>query len=153
MATQEPVRQDGGPSLEQILGLIAPGMLDVVVAPRGPGVPVADVVLHDPGEERDDGAWAASGLILLAVGVDVASPDALDVLRGADRAGAAAVVLRRGAHGPRTALLEAAASGRTALLTRRPGQGWTEVLGQLRTALAHSAPGHGKVTGRADAPH
>ncbi|CAM5278341.1 PucR family transcriptional regulator OS=Streptomyces tendae OX=1932 GN=GUR47_23995 PE=3 SV=1 [Streptomyces tendae] len=37
-------------------------------------------------------------------------------------------------------LLEAAASGRTALLTRRPGQGWTEVLGQLRTALAHSAP-------------
>ncbi|MYS71449.1 PucR family transcriptional regulator, partial [Streptomyces sp. SID5926] len=38
------------------------------------------------------------------------------------------------------ALLEAAASGRTALLTRRPGQGWTEVLGQLRTAVAHSAP-------------
>ncbi|CAL9671459.1 PucR family transcriptional regulator [Streptomyces sp. enrichment culture] len=140
MATQEPNRPDGGPSLEQILALIAPGMLDVVVAPRGARVPVADVVLHDPGEERDDGSWAASGLILLAVGVDVASPEAIDVLRGADRAGAAAVVLRRGARGPRTALLEAAASGRTALLTRRPGQGWTEVLGQLRTALAHSTP-------------
>ncbi|WP_153182884.1 helix-turn-helix domain-containing protein, partial [Streptomyces sp. E5N298] len=83
---------------------------------------------------------AASGLILLAVGVDAASPEAIDVLRGADRAGAAAVVLRRGTRGPRTALLEAAASGRTALLTRRPGQGWTEVLGQLRTALAHSVP-------------
>ncbi|MBQ0888368.1 helix-turn-helix domain-containing protein [Streptomyces sp. RM72] len=140
MATQEPERPDSGPSLEQILGLIAPGMLDVVVAPRGPGVPVADVVLHDPGEERDDETWAASGLILLAVGVDAASPEAIDVLRGADRAGAAAVVLRRGTRGPRTALLEAAASGRTALLTRRPGQGWTEVLGQLRTALAHSVP-------------
>ncbi|MET9358489.1 helix-turn-helix domain-containing protein [Streptomyces sp. NPDC006617] len=140
MAAREPDRRDGRPSLEQILRLIAPGMLDVVVAPRGSGVPVADVVLHDPGEERDDGTWAASGLILLAVGVDVASPDAIDVLRGAQRAGAAAVVLRRGARGPRAALLEAAASGRTALLTRRPGQGWTEVLGQLRTALAHSAP-------------
>ncbi|MFH8706273.1 PucR family transcriptional regulator [Streptomyces rubrogriseus] len=140
MAAREPDRRDGRPSLEQILRLIAPGMLDVVVAPRGSGVPVADVVLYDPGEERDDGTWAASGLILLAVGVDAASPEAIDVLRAAERAGAAAVVLRRGARGPRAALLEAAASGRTALLTRRPGQGWTEVLGQLRTAVAHSAP-------------
>ncbi|MFE7726552.1 PucR family transcriptional regulator [Streptomyces anthocyanicus] len=143
MAAREPDRRDGRPSLEQILRLIAPGMLDVVVAPRGTGVPVADAVLHDPGEERDDGTWAASGLILLAVGVDAAAPEAIDVLRGAERAGAAAVVLRRGARGPRAALLEAAASGRTALLTRRPGQGWTEVLGQLRTALAHSAPTEG----------
>ncbi|MFF2330436.1 MULTISPECIES: PucR family transcriptional regulator [unclassified Streptomyces] len=145
MATHEserhdPERHDAGPSLERILRLIAPGMVDVVVAPRGTGVPVADVVLHDPGEERDEDTWAASGLILLAVGVEVASPEAIDVLRGADRAGAAAVVLRRGSRGPRAALLEAAGRGRTALLTRRPGQGWTEVLGQLRTALAHSAP-------------
>ncbi|MER6164423.1 PucR family transcriptional regulator [Streptomyces violaceorubidus] len=140
MAAQEPDRPDSGPSLDRILGLIAPGMLDVVVAPRGSGVPVADVALYDPGEERDDGTWAASGLILLAVGVDAASPEAIDVLRAADRAEAAAVVLRRGTREPRTALLEAAAAGRTALLTRRPAQGWTEVLGQLRTALAHSAP-------------
>ncbi|MFK4209996.1 PucR family transcriptional regulator [Streptomyces sp. NPDC030920] len=140
MPTHGPDRRDAGPSLEQILGLIAPGMLDVVVAPRGTGVAVADVVLHDPGEERDDGTWAASGLILLAVGVEVASPEALDVLRGADRAGAAAVVMRRGDRGPRAALVEAAGLGRTALLTRRPGQGWTEVLGRLRTALAHSGP-------------
>lgn len=99
MPTHGPDRRDAGPSLEQILGLIAPGMLDVVVAPRGTGVAVADVALHDPGEERDDGTWAASGLILLAVGVEVASPEALDVLRGADRAGAAAVVMRRGDRG------------------------------------------------------
>ncbi|MFD4944129.1 PucR family transcriptional regulator [Streptomyces sp. NPDC058409] len=140
MPTHEPDRRDTGPSLEQILGLIAPGMLDVVVAPRGTGVPVADVVLHDPGEERDDNARAASGLILLAVGVEVASPEAIDVLRDADRAGAAAVVMRRGSRGPRAALVEAAGQGRTALLTRRPGHGWTEVLGRLRTALVHSAP-------------
>ncbi|GAA2438608.1 helix-turn-helix domain-containing protein [Streptomyces pulveraceus] len=140
MPTHGPDRRDAGPSLEQILGLIAPGMLDVVVAPRGTGVAVADVALHDPGEEWDDGTWAATGLLLLVVGVEVASPEALDVLRGADRAGAAAVVMRRGDRGPRAALVEAAGLGRTALLTRRPGQGWTEVLGRLRTALAHSAP-------------
>ncbi|GGV95775.1 DNA-binding protein [Streptomyces gelaticus] len=140
MPTHEPDRREAGPSLEQILGLVTPGMLDVVVAPRGTAVPVSDVALHDPGEERDDGTRAASGLILLAVGVEVASPEAVDVLRGADRSGAAAVVMRRGGRGPRAALVEAAGRGRTALLTRRPGHGWTEVLGGLRTALAHSAP-------------
>ncbi|MEV6743201.1 helix-turn-helix domain-containing protein [Streptomyces sp. NPDC051080] len=141
MPTHEPDRRETGPSLERILGLIDPGMLDVVVAPRGTGVPVTDVVLHDPGEEReDDGARAAAGLILLAVGVEAASPEALDVLRAADRAGAAAVVMRPGARGPRAELVEAAGRGRTALLTRRPEQGWTEVLGRLRTALVHSDP-------------
>ncbi|MCX4846561.1 PucR family transcriptional regulator [Streptomyces sp. NBC_00893] len=141
MPTHEPDRHETGPSLERILRLIDPGMLDVVVAPLGTGVPVTDVVLHDPGEEReDDGARAAAGLVLLAVGVEAASPGALDVLRAADRAGAAAVVMRRGARGPRAELVEAAGRGRTALLTRRPEQGWTEVLGRLRTALAHSAP-------------
>ncbi|MFE7111324.1 PucR family transcriptional regulator [Streptomyces sp. NPDC057575] len=155
MPTHEPDRCETGPSLEQILGLIDPGMLDVVVAPRGTGVQVTDVVLLDPGEEREDeggaecedgdperldDAWAAAGPVLLAVGVEVASPEAVDVLCAADRAGAAAVVMRRGARGPRAALLEAAGRGRTALLARRPGQGWTEVFGRLRTALVHSAP-------------
>lgn len=134
-------RPENGSTLAQLLALIAAGTLDVVVAPHGTGVPVSDVVLHDAGEERDEEAWAATGLVLLAVGVEVASPEAVDVLRAADRAGAAAVVMRRGARGPRTALLEAAERGRTALLTRRPGLGWTEVLGQLRTALVHSVAG------------
>ncbi|MGW6204755.1 PucR family transcriptional regulator [Streptomyces sp. NPDC055089] len=133
-------RPESGPTLAQLLALIAAGTLDVVAAPQGTGVRVRDVLLHDPGEERDEEAWAATGMVLLAVGVEVASPEAVDVLRAADRAGAAAVVMRRGTRGPRTALLEAAERGRTALLTRRPEQGWTEVLGRLRTALVHSVP-------------
>ena len=140
MRIPESERPPTGPTLEQLLALIATGTLDVVAAPCGTGIPVSDVVLHDPGEERDEEAWAATGLILLAVGVEVSSPEAVDVLCAADRAGAAAVVMRRGARGPRAALLEAAERGRTALLTRPPAQGWTEVLGRLRTALAHSAP-------------
>ncbi|MEU1348029.1 helix-turn-helix domain-containing protein [Streptomyces sp. NPDC005776] len=141
MHTSETDRPESGSTLAQLLALIAAGTLDVVVAPHGTGVPVSDVVLHDAGEERDEEAWAATGLVLLAVGVEVASPEAVDVLRAADRAGAAAVVMRRGARGPRAALLEAAGRGRTALLARRPGLGWTEVLGQLRTALVHSVAG------------
>ncbi|MEU1468830.1 helix-turn-helix domain-containing protein [Streptomyces sp. NPDC005761] len=140
MHPSEADRPDTGPTLAQLLALIAAGTLDVVAAPRGTGVRVSDVVLHDPGEERDEETWAATGLVLLAVGVDAASPEAVDVLRAADRAGAAAVVMRRGSRGPGAALLEAVERGRTALLTRRPGQGWTEVLGRLRTALVHSYP-------------
>ncbi|MGA5699717.1 helix-turn-helix domain-containing protein [Peterkaempfera bronchialis] len=135
---REPNPDATGPSLSQLLRLIDPGILDVVAAPRGTDIPVADVVLHDPGEDRDEDR-AASGLVLLVVGVEAASPDAEDVLRAADRAGAAAVVMRRGTRGPRAALVAAAESGRTALLTRHPDRDWTEVLGRLRTALAHSA--------------
>ncbi|AXI80912.1 PucR family transcriptional regulator [Peterkaempfera bronchialis] len=135
---REPNPDATGPSLSQLLRLIDPGMLDVLAAPRGTDIPVADVVLHDPGEDRDEDR-AASGLVLLVVGVEAASPDAEDVLRAADRAGAAAVVMRRGTRGPRAALVAAAESGRTALLTRHPDRDWTEVLGRLRTALAHNA--------------
>lgn len=100
-----------GPTLAQLLALVAAGTLDVVVAPCGTDVPVSDVVLHDPGEERDERTWAVTGLVLLVVGVEAASPEAVDVLRAADRAGAAAVVMRRGTRGPRAALLEAAERG------------------------------------------
>ncbi|MFE6975757.1 PucR family transcriptional regulator [Streptomyces sp. NPDC057682] len=129
-----------GATLAQLLALIAPGTLDVVAAPLTTAVPALDVVLHDAGEDRDEDSWAATGLVLLAVGVEAGSPEAADVLRAADRAGAAAVVVRRGGRGPRASLVEAAERGRTALLTLRPGQGWTELLGQLRTALVHSLP-------------
>ncbi|MFE1407367.1 hypothetical protein ACFW5D_27750 [Streptomyces sp. NPDC058770] len=43
-------------------------------------------------------------------------------------------------RGVSSALLEAAGAGRTALLTRRPDLGRTEVLGRLRTAPALSGP-------------
>ncbi|MFD7071142.1 PucR family transcriptional regulator [Streptomyces sp. NPDC059913] len=141
MPTDQPGRDDTGPgpSLGQLLALVAPGTLDVVLAPRSTAVPVTGVALYDPGEEPL--RQGAAGLVLLAVGVELASPGAADVLGAADRAGAAAVVLRRGEREPGPELLAAAARGRTALLSRRPEHGWTEVLGRLRTALAsHRAP-------------
>ncbi|MFF2012601.1 PucR family transcriptional regulator [Streptomyces sp. NPDC058195] len=139
MPTHEPDRDDPGPSLGQLLALVAPGTLDIVVAPRSTAVPVTGVALYDPGEEPLP--RGAAGLVLLAVGVELASSGAAGVLRAADRAGAAAVVMRHNGREPGAELLEAAARGRTALLSRRPEQGWTEVLGRLRTALSsHRAP-------------
>ncbi|WP_037851573.1 PucR family transcriptional regulator [Streptomyces sp. NRRL S-340] len=131
---REPTPHPGGPTLAHLLTLAGPGLLDVVAAPLGTDVPVADVTVHDVGEERDDG-WTAPGHVLLTPGTPADSPEAVDVLRAAERAGAAALVLRPGARRLRTALAEAAAQGRTALLIRSPDTGWTEVLGRLRTAL------------------
>ncbi|WP_030903415.1 PucR family transcriptional regulator [Streptomyces sp. NRRL F-5126] len=141
MNTHEP-DQDGaaaGPSLAQVLRLAGAGLLDVAAAPRGTGVPVADVVLHDPGDARD-GAWTAPGLVLLGVGLDAGSPDAREVLRAADRAGATAVVMRCGTKEVPQALADAARKGRTALLTRAPSASWTQVHARLRTALLQCTP-------------
>ncbi|RII17790.1 hypothetical protein DSC45_12880 [Streptomyces sp. YIM 130001] len=125
----------GGPALEHLLALVPPGVLDVVAAPAGLGAPVADVVLHDPGEAPGPDA---AHLVLLAIGMDTASPDAADVVRGAGRAGAAAVVVRHGGPDTDPGLLAAAGESGVVVLGRRAGQGWTETLGQLRTALAYS---------------
>ncbi|MDJ1132023.1 PucR family transcriptional regulator [Streptomyces iconiensis] len=126
-----------GPTLTQILRQTGSGVLDVAVAPRGTDVPVTDVVLHDPGDAHGSSREAA-GLVLLAVGLEATSPEAEEVVRAAGHAGATAVVMRCGAQGVHPALAGAAAQGRTALLTRGPGIGWTDVLGRLRTALAQS---------------
>ena len=126
-----------GPTLAQVLRQTGPGVLDVAVAPRGTDVPVSDVVLHDPGDALD-GSRTAPGLVLLAVGLETTSREAAEVLRAAGRAGATAVVMRCVERGVRPALAEAAAQAGTALLTRAPGTGWTDVLGCLRNALAQS---------------
>ncbi|MEW2295803.1 helix-turn-helix domain-containing protein [Streptomyces sp. NPDC006743] len=144
---REPTPHAGGPTLAHLLTLAGPGLLDVVAAPLGTDVPVAEVTVHDVGEERDDD-WTAPGHVLLTPGTPADSPEAVDVLRAAERAGAAALVLRPGARRPRTALAEAVAQGRTALLLRSPDTGWTELLGRLRTALVAGAatappPGEG----------
>ncbi|MEU0934757.1 helix-turn-helix domain-containing protein [Embleya sp. NPDC005971] len=138
-------RRPAAATLAGVLDLIEPGILDVVVAPRGTEVPVSGVALYDLGDEPADGT-ALAGAILLAVGVDPHGPGAVEAVRAARRAGASALVLRRGAAGPDPAgpvdpaVPAAAAAGGIAVLTRRPGRGWTDVLGLLRNACAQSSP-------------
>ncbi|MBO8195505.1 helix-turn-helix domain-containing protein [Streptomyces oryzae] len=120
------------PTLASLLATGAGEALELVTAPRGTGVPVRGVGVFDAGE-----TFAAHGQVLLAPGVDDSSEVAPLVLRSAARAGAVAVVVRRGASGPAQRLLEVAEETSTALLTRAPWIEWTELIGTLRAGLAH----------------
>ncbi|MFE9250087.1 PucR family transcriptional regulator [Streptomyces sp. NPDC007088] len=120
------------PTLGSVLAAGAGEAVEVVSAPGGPGVPVRGVGLYDPGE-----TFAARDHVLVAVGVDASSADAAGVLQAAAQAGAAALVVRRGAAGPAQRLLDVARVVPTALLTRAPWVEWTELLGLLRAGLAY----------------
>lgn len=125
-------RQARVPTLGSLLAAGAGEALELVCAPRGRDVPVRGVGVFDSGE-----TFAAQGQVLVAAGVDDSSDVAPMVLRSAARAGAVAVVTRRGAGGPGRRLLELAEETGTALLTRAPWIEWTELIGMLRAALAH----------------
>jgi hypothetical protein len=140
--------EPGPPTLSHVLAVVGGDALDVVHAPRGLAVPVRGVALYDAGEHAWDsagpgaastaGPHGAHGLLLLAVGVDVASAAAPDVLLAADRIGAAGVVMRRGALAPGSALLATARRVGTALLARGPGTDWTELLALLRAGVSYA---------------
>ncbi|MGW0658511.1 PucR family transcriptional regulator [Streptodolium elevatio] len=152
----EPRTDPGPPTLSHVLAVVGTDVLELVHAPRGTGVPVRGVALYDAGEavwdreqqeqrERQEkepadaaGRHSSDGLLLLAVGVDVASAAAPDVLLAADRAGAAAVVMRRGALPAGAALSATARRVDTALLTRGPGTDWTELLALLRAGVSYA---------------
>ncbi|MGY1438595.1 PucR family transcriptional regulator [Streptomyces reniochalinae] len=120
------------PTLASLLATGAGEALELVRAPLGSGVPVHGVGVFDSGE-----TLAARGQVLIAAGVDDSSDVAPLALRSAARAGAVAVVVRRGASGPTRRLLEVADETSTALLTRAPWVEWTELIGMLRAGLAH----------------
>ncbi|MEW2219087.1 helix-turn-helix domain-containing protein [Streptomyces sp. NPDC006990] len=126
-------QHQGHPTLASLLATAPGEALDLLAAPRGSHVPVHGVGVFDAGE-----TFAAHGQVLLAPGTDDSSDTAPLVLRSAARAGAAAVVVRRGATGADPQLLEAAAETGTALLTRAPWVEWTELIGMLRAGLAHA---------------
>ncbi|MFD8525025.1 PucR family transcriptional regulator [Streptomyces capillispiralis] len=123
-----------GPTLEQLLAVMGAGVLEPGPAPRGPGAVVEGVMVLDPLEPG-----RSRGQVLLAVGVDPQSAAAVDVVRQAAGAGAAAVVfgpVRTGRHPD--ALRAAAEEAGTAVLFRTAWCGWTELVGALRAGLVLS---------------
>ncbi|WP_328633163.1 PucR family transcriptional regulator [Streptomyces sp. NBC_00356] len=121
----------GGPTLAQVVGVVGRDVVQVVHAPCGTDVAVGGVGVFDSGESLQE-----RGRVLIAVGVDTSDPAAAEVLRAADRAGAAALVVRRGAEGVAPLLREVADGVSTALLARAPWVDWGELIGLLRAALA-----------------
>ncbi|MGD6744887.1 PucR family transcriptional regulator [Streptomyces sp. BH106] len=120
-----------GPTLAQVVEVVGRDVVQVVRAPCGTDVAVGGVGVFDSGESLQE-----RGRVLIAVGVDTSDPAAAEVLRAADRAGAAALVVRRGAEGVAPLLGEVADGVSTALLARAPWVDWGELIGLLRAALA-----------------
>ncbi|MDI5962515.1 PucR family transcriptional regulator [Streptantibioticus silvisoli] len=123
-----------GATLRTVLALGAGEALDVVSAPRGLDVPLRDVVMLD---ERD--LPRARDCVVLAVGVDPLTPRAVEAMRAAADAGAAAVVYRPAPDGRvRPAVRAAADAAGVAVLTRASGVDWADAAGVLRTAVAYA---------------
>ncbi|MFI2207028.1 helix-turn-helix domain-containing protein [Streptomyces sp. NPDC020192] len=119
-------------TLEQLLSVVGSGALELDSAPGGltaavTGVAVLDVL--DPGVRPRE--------LLLAVGVDAGSAQAVDVLRRAGEAGAAGVVFGPDRPGRAAgALRTAAGETGTAVLFRTPWCSWAQLVGVLRAGLA-----------------
>ncbi|MEV6975305.1 helix-turn-helix domain-containing protein [Kitasatospora sp. NPDC093806] len=117
-------------SLNALLRLVG-SVVEVGVAPVGLDVAVLNLDVFDrpePGAEHGD--------LVVAVGIDPRSEQAVALVRAAGRDGAAGVVFREEGDGPpNTALRAAAAEAGTAVLFRKHWAGWAQVIGTLRAGL------------------
>ncbi|MFF7973028.1 helix-turn-helix domain-containing protein [Streptomyces sp. NPDC007905] len=143
-------------TLERLLSVVGSGVLELDTAPAGLEVPVSGVGVLDPLDPE-----IRPGVLLLAVGVDAGSAQALDVVRRAGAAGATGVVFGpdrpdRAAGALRSVAEEAGA----AVLFRTAWCLWDQLVGVLRAGLASAGmppvpavpgPALGDLDGLADA--
>lgn len=133
-------------SLRQLLDNLGPSVMQVVVAPSGLDVDVADPVILDPLERA--GPIEARGF-LLAVGIPPDSSAAKEVIAHAGRARAAAVAFKL--HGRRCEWVAEAETASVALLAVADEMSWTQLYRLLALtipSLRQSAP----VPGMASVP-
>ncbi|MEU6709463.1 PucR family transcriptional regulator [Streptomyces wuyuanensis] len=116
----------------------------LLVAPAGLDARVTGTVIHDPEEPP----LSSPGALLLLVGVSVADPRGLDVLRQAARHGCAGVVVKRRGRNP-DRFIEEAQACEIAVLTADDSMPWRHVDAGISGALA--AHGSGDMTGSAPA--
>ncbi|MBB5939416.1 PucR family transcriptional regulator [Streptomyces zagrosensis] len=125
------VREEPALTLERLLTVVGAGALELFAAPLGLEVPVHGVVVLDAQEPGP-----VTGQLLLAVGVEPRSADAVELVRSSGRAGAVAVVFRQDGTGqPSAALRAAAADAGTAILFRTAWVDWARLVGALRAGL------------------
>ena len=131
------------PTIGELVETVGVGVLDVIAAPGGLDVPIADAVIFDPDEET----LAREGDIVLAVGIDLGRAEGRDLLRRAAAAGAAAVVVKVRTDAQRTAAAGAAADAGVAVLGAVADAAWGQLHALVRTVTAtaglqdDSAPG------------
>lgn len=135
-------------TLRDLLAFDDSGTLRLLLAPVGQDVPVRGTAFVENGEPG-----SAQGLLLLAVGADVASPEAVTAVRRAARQGACAVVLREsGDAGPAQEVLDSARDDGIAVLAHAAWADWTDTATLLRSALAFGSAGGTAQDPLADGP-
>lgn len=132
------------PTLGDVTEHLSSVLIDVVAAPRGLAVPVAEVVIHDPVEP----AALQPHDVLLAIGVRPSDRAALLVLNTAAEREASAVVYKADALPP--ALIAHAEDRGLALLAVPHETNWGQLHALLRTAI--SSAGAVLQRGRHEAP-
>ncbi|WP_370948500.1 PucR family transcriptional regulator [Amycolatopsis sp. cg5] len=116
---------EAGVSLERLLTVLGPGVLEAHALPRGLDVRVCGVQVYDPADAR---GWQDQ----LVFGVSVDPQAAGELIRAAGAAGAAGVVLRGMGDGLRAAADEAG----VAVLFRAPWLAWAQLIGLVRAGIA-----------------
>ncbi|HVE63229.1 MAG TPA: helix-turn-helix domain-containing protein [Mycobacteriales bacterium] len=118
-----------GPTLGAVVDALGSGVVRVLTAPHGLETAVGEPVVHDPVYEPAAGRCD----LVLAVGIDVTRPSAVDVITRYGELGASAVLVK--ADGPLPAPLVAAAEAAgIALLAAPQDAAWGQLHTLLRTA-------------------
>lgn len=117
-------------TLGHVAHTIGPSWLQVLAAPRGMGLPVRGVVLHDPIDSLLEGP----DQILLLTGVRVDDARANDLVREAAAKGYAAVVVKRRGRDI-TSLVTVASQHHLAVLTVADDLAWQQLDGLVLSVL------------------
>ncbi len=128
-----PRQGDETADLEALLESLGGEVVELVTAPRGLGVAVGEPVIYD----EDEQSALAPGVVVLAVTVRPGTPQASKLLLDAERAGASAVVFKRGTD--HSGLSRAEASAGVAVLSVPEEMTWTQLHGFLLNARRFSA--------------
>ena len=132
---------DAPPTLEGLLDNLGRDVIQVVVAPRGLNVVVAEPVIYDAVER----SAIARGAVVLAVGVAAASAQGDQLVASAAQAGAAAVVFKMA---PDTAeLVRDRVSHEVAVLSVPEEMTWTQLHGLLNLSRFSTAAGAAGIGG------
>src|SRR3954471_11977380 len=134
VATVAPVSEVDGPTVGDLVETVGVGVVEVLAAPNGLDVPIADAVILDPDEDW----FGDADDVVLAIGVDPRRPEAREVVRRAGAAGAAAVVVKVRDDASIEALVAAANEAGVVLLAATPALAWGQLHALVRTATATS---------------
>ena len=132
MTTAVETHAADAPTIGELVETVGVGVLEVVAAPRGLDVRIADAVIFDP----DEDAVAREGDVVLAVGIDVSRAEGRELLRRAGEAEAAAVVVKVRSDGQRTAAVGAAEDVGIAVLAAAADAAWGQLHALVRTVTA-----------------